>query len=66
MTRERWENDDRQVSHLTIGQEDTVRAQEGQQLRKSHSQIGSHDDVETVPPVELAFEKLGVLDGLFW
>lgn len=29
------------------------------------SQVGSHDDLKTVPPVEVAFEELRVLDGLF-
>lgn len=29
------------------------------------SQVGSHDNLEAVPPMEVAFEELRVFDGLF-
>jgi len=65
MTHERQKNDARPVSHLTVGRKDTFMACYNQEMGECHSQIGSHDDMQTIPPLELAFEELGILDGLF-
>lgn len=42
-----------------------IRICHGRGTRECYSQVGSHNDLQAVPPAEVAFEELGVLDGLF-
>jgi len=38
---------------------------QGRGTKKYYPQIRSHNDLQPIPPVEVAFEELGVYEGLF-